>query len=133
MPPTGTPATVTAWAIRTGGAAPPPSTGAVPAMTTIIRSRRRITDDRCYLGVRRPPRSNSRERPLSLPEDRPQETEGPPPQRGPSVGPDLKPKPGAAGSAERGYFLRKRGHGGRTWLQTGCTRPPRRSSPRARG
>src|SRR5207302_995101 len=54
-------------------------------MTTIIRSRRRITDDRCYFGVRRPPRLNSRERPLSLPEDRQEETEGPPPQRGPSA------------------------------------------------
>src|SRR2546427_12792439 len=110
MPPTGTPAIVTAWAIRTGAAAPPPSTGAVPAMTTIIRRRRRITDDRCYLRVRRPPRSNSRERPPGHSyRDRPCENGGAAAAAWPLRGPNLKPKPAAGGLSERGYFLRKRG------------------------
>src|SRR5947208_4907940 len=57
MPPTGTPARVTPFATRTGGAAPPPRTGAVTATTMTVNRSLRITSNECYLRRRKPRKS----------------------------------------------------------------------------
>src|SRR5438270_13941434 len=60
MPPTGTPARVTPSATSTGGAAPPPRTGAVTATTMTVNRSLRITSNECYLWKRKPGKSRIR-------------------------------------------------------------------------